>query len=347
MKKLWILLVLALVLVGCGQEESPRQLCQIMTELSGEKWWIPTWFDPATGELEPVCGEETHGEDCPFRGASSMRAHVVGDTVYYTEEFEGGANVVAYTPGKGTAYNPGVAKKETVATINSPTWRSAYNFKGEYLYIWDRAEDGSKENVRQIHLTNKQIVVMPDMDIPWQTERDIGFFTLEDPDSRCGTGIYTQHLPDGKTEYRPKELLFHSVSFHELCLAPDAIYWQGCSDYDWYDQTEGFPKDLYRYDRATGETTLLIENFGGGIPVALGEYIYAVRHDGTRDVLMQVHGTTGTQKILYTTEEGTVLNRYAPAVVGPYIVVDYTTAEQEDKLVYDTVTGTCKIYNIN
>ncbi len=346
MKKLCILVILACLLVGCGKEETLRQLCQVSTTLDGETWWVPTWFDPATGELEPVCGEETHKEDCPFRGTSSRPSHVVGNTIYFAVENTEGADLTAYTPGKGTAYNPGVAKMETFWQIHGTTWRGKYLFKGDYLYIWDREEDGSYKDMKQIYLPDMRIDGMPENIAPWDIEGNTGFYLLGSYDEHYISGVYSQPLPDGKTTYRPKELLFHSKSFHEICLAPDAIYWQGYDGF-WYDQNQVVPEHLYRYDRLTGDNTLLVENFGGGVPVAFGEYVYAVRHDGTRDVLMQVHGTTGTQKILYTTEEGASLNRYAPAVVGQYVVVDYVTERLEGKLVYDTVGGTYEIYEIS
>ncbi len=338
-------MVLTGILSGCGREEMPRQLCQLYVEYGAEQWWVPAWFDPAVGQIEAICGEETHGENCPFRGASSRPVHVVGDTIYYTAETENGAELIAYTPGSATTYNPGVAKVEVVAEIPEATWRSKYKFIGDYLYLWGRETDGSYTDMKQIHLPERQIVPVSNNEGPWQIEGNTGFYLLGSYDEHTVSGVYSQPLPEGKTVYRPKELLFHSVSLREICLASDAIFWQGYDGY-WYDTEQALPENLYRYDRLTGETTLLVEKFGGGVPVAYGEYVYAVRHDGTRDILMQVHGTTGTQKILYTTEEGTGLNRYAPDVVGQYVVVDYTCSQYEGKLVYDTVTRSCEIYEI-
>ena len=99
--------------------------------------------------------------------------------------------------------------------------------------------------------------------------------------------------------------------------------------------------DLYRFDRKTQEIRLLVENFGNSMPVVYGEYLYAVRHDETRNVLMQVHTTDGDQKILYVPEEGYKLKMTTLEIVGKYLIVDlqHDAGETQEKLWFDLETG--------
>ncbi len=340
MKKLWILVALICLLVGCGEEEVPRHLCHTKAVMGTEKWWVPTWLDPATGALEALCEEENHGEECPFRHYSGFSIHVWADTVYFTEEKEDGATVVGYHFRKH--------KREVVANIPSPTWRSEHIFRGEYLYLYERDENSHKKEIKQLHLTDGKMVDVAD--IPWQIEGNTGFYLIEYDDASGGSGIvgiFSQILPDGKTENSTKELLLYNKTITGICLTPDAIYWKGYDGF-WEDPDAPVPNHLYRYDRQTGESTLLGSDYSI-LTLRLvphGEYLYGVCHSKEGDVLGRIHGTTGVQEILYTMEEDEDLKLYTPDVVGQYVVVDAESGGIEERLVYDTVNGTCRVYRI-
>ncbi len=357
MRKIIVLAsVLLLLFAGCAKEEAapPRQLF-VSTYTSGKnEVTSPAWFDPATGEVTYLCpdcphscvgndghcDEDVHGDECPF-AKFSARYTLLGDTLYYftTNEDYGDLYAHSLTTGETT---------RLLDTSPNKLWRSSFLFQGEYLFHFNNASrnGSSYGELRRLHLPGGTWEDIPGQSIPMYIEHDVGFYTIPDSNGHSAAGLYSQPLYTANEAIPAKTLLLHEVELYFTQLVTeDAIYWFG-DDALPVESIEGnvVPGDLYRFDRHTQENTLLVQNFGHSNLVACGGYLYGIRRDGTRSVLMQVHATDGTQKVLYTAEADWHLIMATLEVVGDFVIVDATDGDMVCKIVYDTQTGTFERY---
>ena len=356
MRKIIVLVsALLLLFTGCAKEEEtpPRQLFVSTYTIGKNEIAAPTWFDPATGEVTYLCSdcphactgndghcnEDVHGDACPFAKFSS-RYTLLDDTLYYFTTNEDYGDLCAYslTTGETT---------RLMDTAPNKLWRSSFLFQGEYLYHFDNASrDGSRYGeLRRLHLPDGTWEDIPGQSIPFHIENGVGFYTIPDSNEHSVSGIYSQPLYTTGEAIPTKTLLLHEVELYfTLLVTEDAIYWFGDEDLP-IEGVEGnaVPGDLHRYDRHTRENTLLVQNFGHSHLVPCGGYIYGIRSDGTRSVLMQVHATDGSQKVIYTAEEDWHLIMATLDMVDTYVIVDATSGAEHAKVVYDTATKETRV----
>lgn len=348
------LAVVVLLLAGCAKEEEPvRQLFFPEYTVRKEKVTVPAWFYPETGEIEYLCPdcvhkcfntginceEDVHGDACPFYKFSG-RYSLAEEVLYYftsADDF-------------GDLYSYNTETRESVRLMDTKPnhlWRSSYIFYGEYLYEYDRdslTEDGLYYgHMNRIHLPEWESTDIAGQRLPWKVENGTAYYLLTDSDAHIVSGIYSQPLYSAEDTPPAKNLILHEVELGSYpLLEEDAVYWIGDSKLRVDPDT--VVHDLYRFDRKTQEIQLLAENFGNSMPVVHGDYLYAVRHDETRNVLMQVHSTDGDQKILYVPEDGWKLKMTTLEAVGKYLVVDAVSDSANGKVVYDTETGESTLY---
>lgn len=342
---------------GCAKEEAeevPRQLFVSTYKIGKKEVSSPAWFDPATGEVTYLCShcpheclgdnghcsEEVHRDACPFAGFFSARYQVIGDTLYYFASNEDYGNLHAYSLTSGETTH-------LLDTAPNTLWRSSTLFRGEYLYQFDASRERNflYENMQRLHLPTGEWEDLDGQPLPFAIEDGVGFYTLADSDEHYITGIYSQPLYKTGETPPPKTLLLHEVDIGIfLKLTEDAIYWFGNDQLP--QDANDVHSDLYRYDRQTQEITLLVQNYGSSQLVDYGESLYGIRKDGTRTVLMQIHATDGTQKVLYTAEEGWTLHPASVDLVENYVIVDANSENGKAKVVYDIVSGESMFYKI-
>ena len=349
------LAAVVLLLVGCEKEEEPvRQLFFPEYTVGKTEVTVPAWFYPETGEIEYLCPdcphkcfnagtnceEEVHGDACPFYKFSG-RCSLAEDTLYYFNSRDEFGELYAFHLESRTW-------EKLMDTDPNPLWRSSCVFKGEYLYQYDResCEEGDLYYGQfiRIHLPTMEITDLSGQRLPWKVEDGVAYYAMTDSDPYiASSGIYSQPLYSAEEIPPAKDLILHEVELGVYpLLEEDAVYWIG--DKKLREDPNAAVHDLYRFDRKTQEIRLLAENFGSSMPVLFGEYLYAVRHDETRNVLMQVHSTTGDQKILYVPEDGWKLKMTTLDVVEKYLVVDVISDNASGKVVYDTETGESTLY---
>ncbi|MBQ8640785.1 MAG: hypothetical protein IJ480_01085 [Clostridia bacterium] len=354
MRKLLILAAaLILFLTACGKEETEpvRQLFFPEYTVLQKNVTVPAWFYPETGKVEFLCPdcvhqcvkgeyacrEAVHGHECPFYEISERYSLVDGVLYYFAGDDD---NVALYS------YDTEDHTREVLMETDNPLWRSSYIFKKEYLYSYDRDSEmegwQSYGNMNRIHLPSMRVTDISGQQIPWKIVDGIGYYNIADSSPYIVSGLYSQPLY-ARNELPPaKELLLHEVDLGvSLYMDENAVYWSGTNYLP--DEMEETESNLYRYDRHTKETTLLIRDYRFGVETGYGEYLYDIRHDETGSVLVRVHGTLGDQKVLYTPEEGWSLTGGARAA-GQYIIADMKSDTAYGKLVYDTAAETCQTY---
>lgn len=357
-KGILTLLSLLLLFAGCAKEEEapPRQLFVSTYTIGKSEVASPAWFDPATGEVTYLCpdcphsctgndghcDEDVHGDKCPF-AKFSARYTLSDDTLYYFTTNEDYGDLYAYslTTGETT---------RLMDTSPNKLWRSSFLFQGEYLYHFDNASrDGSSYGeMRRLHLPGGTWEDIPGQSIPFHIENGVGFYTIPDSNEHSVAGLYSQPLYTADAAIPAKTLLLHEIELYFTPLiTEDAIYWFGNDALPANDRlsTEGnaMPGDLFRFDRQTQENRLLVQKFGHSYLVPCGGYIYGIRRDGTRSVLMQVHPTDGSQKVIYTAEEDWHLVTATLDTVGDYVIVDATDGKKQAKVVYDAVAKETRV----
>lgn len=373
-KRLPFILLLMLLLVSlpsCTKEVSatPQQLFLSTYKIGKVDYFSPAWFDPATGEVtylcdhcphqcqgdDETCSEEVHGDDCPFTNILRSHHHIVGDTLYYFchslcgDEVHEDLYAYSLTNGERT---------HLLNTINTDAY-SHFLFKGEYLYQLDKNVPRGQNNtdkkyvstyrdLQRLHLPTGEWEDVSGQTPPWQIEDGIGYYLLSESEDAL-TGMVSQPLyTSGETP--PEEtLLFHEVTMDATpLLTEDAIYWIG--DNKLPEDEDTVARDLYRYDRQTQEITLLAEDFGSrfsALNAYLQEddgYLYNICEEGTKEVLTQVCIADGTQKALYTEEEGWKIENSTLDVVGDYVIVDLYHNSTFGKFVYNTITKDRFVY---
>ena len=136
MKKILYFLGLLLFLTSCGSDEPevlwPYELVELVQNAGTDsEFRIPAWFDPATGETAAVCGETSHGEDCPFWSESYYDPNFSSwrDTLFRGKKTEDGYVLAAYSTESGT--------ERTVCAIRHP---GNFQVLGDYLCIGNSME---------------------------------------------------------------------------------------------------------------------------------------------------------------------------------------------------------------
>jgi len=346
------LAAVVLLFIGCEKEEEPvRQLFFPEYTVGKTEVTAPAWFYPETGDVEYLCPdcphrclgnvddcpEDVHGDACPFFAFTNTNGcRQVGEKLYYFTCEDVYGELFAYDLKTQT-------REKLLDTAPETVWRSTCQLRGEYLYQWDSVTGNNrnyKENIRRMHLPTGEVTDMNGHPIPWKVQDGTGYYLLTDSSPYFVSGIYSQPLYDLGENPPEKTLLLHEVDLGSYpLLEEDAVYWIG--DNKLRDNPDVVVHDLYRLDRKTQEIRLLVENFGSSMPVVYGEYLYAVRHDETRNVLMQVHTTDGDQKILYVPEEGYRLKMTTLEIVGKYLIVDlqHDNGETQEKIWFDLETG--------
>lgn len=369
-------LLLLVSLPSCTKEEPPQQLFLSTYKIGKVDYSSPAWFDPATGEVtylcahcphqcqgdDETCSEEVHGDDCPFANIARTLYCVIEDTFYYFctyfHDVEKHEILYAYSLMDGN-------RTELLHTMFNTSVSSLYIIKGEYLYQLDTHVPRGQNNTNQkyistyrdlqrLHLPTGTWEDVSGQTPPWQIEDGIGYYLLSESDDAL-TGVYSQPLyTSGETP--PEEtILFHEVTMDATpLLTKDAIYWIG--DNQLPEDEDTVARDLYRYDRQTQEITLLAQDFGSRFS-ALNAYLveddgflYGICEEDTKEVLTQVCIADGTQKALYTEddgltkEDGWTIENSTLDVVGDYVIVDVYNKATPGKLVYDTTTDESVLY---
>lgn len=345
------LAAVVLLFIGCEKEEEPvRQLFFPEYTVGKTDVTAPAWFYPETGDVEYLCPgcphrclgnvddcpEDVHGDTCPFYKFSG-RYSLTDTALYYFTSMD------AY--GDLYVYDLETHSRERLRdTDTNPLWRSSYIFYGEYLYQYDRDSLGDDGlwygQMTSTFLPTGETTDLSGQRMPWIVENGTAYYLLTDSSPYIVSGIYSQPLYNAGETPPEKTLLLHEVDLGSYpLLEEDAVYWIG--DNKLRDNPDVVVHDLYRFDRKTQEIRLLVENFGSSMPVVYGEYLYAVRHDETRNVLMQVHTTDGDQKILYVPEEGYRLKMTTLEIVGKYLIADlqHDNGETQEKIWFDLETG--------
>lgn len=373
----WLLLMTLLLLVSlpsCTKEETPRQLFISTYKIGKVDDSSPAWFDPATGEVtylcthcphqcqgdDETCSEEVHGDDCPFAGILRLH-HVVEDTVYYfclsPSEKDVHINLYAYSLTDGE-------RTHLLDTVNTDVY-SHFLFEGEYLYQLDTHVPRGQNNTNQkyistyrdlqrLHLPTGTWEDVSGQSPPWQIEDGIGYYLLSESDDAL-TGMVSQPLYTSSETPPEETILFQKVTMDATpLLTEDAIYWIG--DNKLPEDEDTVVRDLYRYDRQTQEITLLAQDFGSrfsALNAYLVEddgYLYGICEEHTKEVLTQVCIADGTQKALYTEddgltkEDGWTIENSTLDMVEDYVIVDVYNKATPGKLVYDTTTGESVLY---
>lgn len=360
-KRLPFMLLLMLLLVslpGCAKEEAetqPRQFFVSTYKIGKKDVYSPAWFDPTTGEVTYLCAhcphqcqgdnghcsEEVHGDACPFEGFSATHFQILEDTLYYFVSNEDHGDLYAYSLTNGE-------RTHLWDTSPSTLWRSSHLFKGEYLYHFDSTLDSSMryENMQRLHLPTDEWQDVCKQVLPWQIEDDIGFYLLSDSDEHHANGVYSQPLYTADEIPPTKTLLLHEITLgSSTLLCEDALYWIGDNKLPQDGNT--VIQDLYRYDRHTQEIKLLVQNFGHSYLRAYGDYLYGTRNDGTRSVLMQVHATDGSQKVVFTPEDGWTPKPGTIDIVGDYVILNAINGEISGKIVYDIANEKGTLYTLD